>query len=180
LDTLENIIWMKKFDFNKSEEFKLGEDTTWIKAILVELEEQLEHEKEETFESSIETSLKITRKTNSMLKEHFIVSGHLEASFMVSCVRCLENTAQHISKDFHACFIDNSLEKEPEYEDALSVYCEGKEMDLYFFENGKVNLGQLIHEQIFVEKEDLPLHDENCQGLCPTCGVNLNEEKCPH
>src|SRR3989339_97933 len=36
----------------------------------------------------------------------------------------------------------------------------------------------LINEQLFLNIPQFPLHDENCRGLCPICGTNLNHDSC--
>ena len=41
-----------------------------------------------------------------------------------------------------------------------------------------VDLESLLREQIILMLPLKPLCDENCKGLCPHCGANLNREKC--
>jgi uncharacterized protein len=39
-------------------------------------------------------------------------------------------------------------------------------------------LEPLIREQVLLALPTRPLCDENCRGLCPSCGVDLNEKAC--
>ena len=43
-----------------------------------------------------------------------------------------------------------------------------------FYENDEIDLGQLMREQFYLALPMKPLCSEDCQGLCPVCGTNLN------
>lgn len=56
----------------------------------------------------------------------------------------------------------------------------GEEEDPSFFyaEGGILELGELLEETFLLEMETRSLCKEDCKGLCPYCGVDLNHEKC--
>jgi DUF177 domain-containing protein len=39
-------------------------------------------------------------------------------------------------------------------------------------------LTPLVREQVLLALTDRPLCREDCRGLCPQCGANLNEKVC--
>ena len=41
-----------------------------------------------------------------------------------------------------------------------------------------IAVSQLVREQIYLALPMKPLHREDCKGLCPSCGTNLNESTC--
>ncbi|MFQ5355831.1 MAG: DUF177 domain-containing protein [Mariprofundaceae bacterium] len=43
---------------------------------------------------------------------------------------------------------------------------------------GKVNLLDVLREDIWLALELFPLCRPDCRGLCPQCGENMNEEHC--
>jgi uncharacterized protein len=44
---------------------------------------------------------------------------------------------------------------------------------------GKViDLDPIVREQILLELPEYPVCDEQCKGLCPVCGANLNDREC--
>ena len=43
-----------------------------------------------------------------------------------------------------------------------------------FYENDEIDLGQLMHEQFYLALPMKPLCSDDCHGLCPICGTNLN------
>ena len=43
---------------------------------------------------------------------------------------------------------------------------------------GELDLKEAIREEVILSQTLLVLCDPDCKGLCPQCGVNLNEESC--
>ncbi len=41
-----------------------------------------------------------------------------------------------------------------------------------------VDLGEEIRQELLLAVSSIVLCKEDCKGLCPSCGVNLNNEKC--
>jgi len=52
------------------------------------------------------------------------------------------------------------------------------EMESNFFEGGEIHLSEIACEQIFLEIPYQPLCNEECKGLCPVCGKDLNFSSC--
>ena len=53
-----------------------------------------------------------------------------------------------------------------------------QELDTAFYQDGVIDLRQLVREQIFLMLPMKPLCQESCAGLCPVCGTNLNTGSC--
>jgi uncharacterized protein len=47
-----------------------------------------------------------------------------------------------------------------------------------FYENDQIDLGQLMQEQLYLSLPMKPLCSDDCKGLCPLCGTNLNRGTC--
>lgn len=43
---------------------------------------------------------------------------------------------------------------------------------------GELNLAEAIREEVILTQSTLAVCRPECRGLCPRCGVNLNEEEC--
>lgn len=178
--TIDPIINLKNFPSTGEEEFSLNTDINWIKELIVEVMDELGTSSEDaTNAPKLEVDLLIKRKMSTLLKDHLVIKGIITGEFHAPCIRCLEDTFQEVEGKFSSCFVNSVLEKQPEFEDTSHVY-DQEELELYFHEKGKVNLKELIHEQLFLLVEPLPLHDENCLGLCQVCGINKNTETCEH
>ncbi len=87
--------------------------------------------------------------------DSFVFSGNLKGKLVLECSRCL--------KPFPYSF-DIEINKEIEEKDIE---------DLKHFD-----LNQMLNEDIFMTVPIKPLCSEDCEGICPECGQNLNEEEC--
>ena len=47
-----------------------------------------------------------------------------------------------------------------------------------FYENEEIDLGHLMREQFCLSLPMKPLCQQDCRGLCPVCGTNLNRSGC--
>ncbi len=100
------------------------------------------------------------------------ISGQLQGSAVMTCGRCLDEITEDISHPFsYDCLPQEAIveEKEELTEDALGIcYYSGEEIDIT----------ALVHEQVALALPMRPLCKEDCKGLCPECGANLNKGDC--
>ena len=104
-----------------------------------------------------------------------VVSGVLEFTARLDCSRCLNEFSQDIAQTLELCYSpgsdaaftkDKTVELTP---DALtSVQFRGTEIDLW----------PEIREAVLLALPLKPLCREDCPGLCPECGKDLNLGKC--
>lgn len=89
--------------------------------------------------------------------------GTVEAPWHGVCRRC-SNPVLGVSRvGVDERFVDT---RGPEDEDA------------YLIEDDFVDLAPLVHDAIFLDLPLAPLCREDCQGLCPYCGIDRNEATC--
>lgn len=181
---LQNTIQLKDYSLGQEEHYDLDTKTEWIKNILTEIENEIDPElKDEDLEASTLTvHFEMLRQDNDdELGDHLMVRGNFQADFQCHCVRCLKVMKQQVDQDFAYCYLPPYMEEHEAFKDATDVYCEGEEMDLHFYDKkGKMDLSEIIYEQIQLNMDPLPLHSEDCKGLCGYCGVDLNKESCKH
>ena len=79
------------------------------------------------------------------------------------CSRCLEPVAIPVSAELDALF-----DRQPDPEDP----------DLYSFEASTVELTDAVRDALLLELPLRILCAEDCKGLCPVCGINLNKGTC--
>lgn len=176
---LESQIRINRFGSNQESLFKLDTTTDWVAELLEEMQESLDQE-DRPEGAALGLDIALASKENTALGEHFVVKGRFYGTYHTACVRCLIPTTLQLDNQFACCFLPDHLEKAPEYEETAEVFCDEQSMDLYFSRpRGVIDLKELIHEQIFMTLDPLPLHREDCKGLCMTCGINLNTEECP-
>jgi uncharacterized protein len=99
--------------------------------------------------------------------------GRLDARLELCCSRCLEPFAFDVGEAFDLLYVpqsENAGEGEVEVED------EG--LNVAFYRDDHIDLGQLMREQFYLLLPMKPLCSEACRGLCPVCGTNLNTGTC--
>ncbi len=102
--------------------------------------------------------------------ESISASGKTHADLRLECVRCLEPVSFSISSDFKFVFQKNRPESMNDDEDETLIWLDRS--------GDKVDLGKEIKDYILLEMPLNPLCKTSCEGLCPTCGENLNLTQC--
>uniref|UniRef100_A0A831TZ87 DUF177 domain-containing protein n=1 Tax=Geobacter metallireducens TaxID=28232 RepID=A0A831TZ87_GEOME len=105
---------------------------------------------------------------------HIRVKGEVAVRMRFACSRCLVPFESEISSVFTMFYTRGNQiatdedEVELAEEDLVSVSYDGDEIDF----------APEIAEQVIMELPLKPLCSEDCQGLCATCGADLNEGDC--
>ncbi len=97
--------------------------------------------------------------------------GHLDGVVNGCCGRCLRYYSIPLKKDF-----DFVLTPEPPPGKSREINWD--EMGLSYYSSDEIDLSPFIREQVLLALPMGLLCDEGCQGLCSSCGVNLNHESC--
>lgn len=160
---LDATIAVNKYSVDIIEEYELDSSCPWVNDLMVELEEENDDEAEFP-KAELKIAAKITKKTNSLLKDHLIVRAQLKAHFHVPCGRCLYPIAEELNLDLAAAFLHESQQKLPEYAEATTVYADGQEMELYFTQKGMADVKEFIHEQVYIEVTPFPRCDGECKN----------------
>ena len=74
------------------------------------------------------------------------------------------------------CLEDARLPLNAELKTVLTL--ESSEDDSVSVEGGKIDLDKTAYDALVLALPTKILCREDCKGLCPTCGKNLNEEAC--
>jgi uncharacterized protein len=106
-------------------------------------------------------------------KQQFRLTGRVKTMLELPCSRCLEPYTLPVDQTF-------DLRYQPHAQNAGEGEREIEEDDLTtaFYENDEIDLGQLIREQFYLALPMKPLCGDDCKGLCPVCGANLNRDAC--
>ena len=123
-------------------------------------------------------NMKLIRPVNVVLSldkqaDNIRVTGKIEGSLEVDCHRCLRTFSFPLNEDVDIFLIEE--ERTPE-EDEKEL--EVEDLTYEFFDGEVIEIDQLIAEQIFLALPVKVLCSEDCKGICPNCGANLNEEAC--
>lgn len=92
------------------------------------------------------------------------VDGEITYAFTACCARCLSTVRAERKIDYDELF--------------LSEFSLKKDDDCYVYTRDKIDLKQMVNEFILTDLPFAVYCSEDCKGLCPTCGKNLNDGEC--
>ena len=98
-------------------------------------------------------------------------AGSLKTRTGAICARCAEEFDADTDRPFRFVLSPKSIGY-----DADNLRAEDLEFSLY--EGTEVDLAPLIREQVLLALPTRPLCRDDCRGLCPKCGINLNRSTC--
>jgi uncharacterized protein len=98
--------------------------------------------------------------------------GEIGAVATAACARCAEEFRIAKERAFR-CVLSP---KAAGYDAETDLRADDLEFSLY--EGDEVDLTPLIREQVILALVERPLCREDCRGLCPHCGANLNQSAC--
>ena len=100
------------------------------------------------------------------------IKGSLSLSLAIYCSRCLEDVILPVGGDFAYTLVP----EKPETKEDLELTAE--ELEISYYQGDFIDLQPIICEQIILQIPIKPLCSEDCKGLCPHCGTNLNAAAC--
>jgi uncharacterized protein len=101
------------------------------------------------------------------------IQGQLTTSLESFCARCLEPLTQDVKREFDLLYRPQGADAG---RDELSVT--DAEAEISYYEGEGILLDDVIREQILLAVPIKITCNEDCKGLCPHCGKNLNQETC--
>jgi uncharacterized protein len=100
------------------------------------------------------------------------IKGKLSAIINSYCSRCLENVSVPIGDDFAYSLVPVKAETREDLE------LTAEELEISRYQGDFIDLTAIICEQIILHIPIKILCKEECSGLCPRCGINLNRSSC--
>ena len=106
-------------------------------------------------------------------KEKFRLAGTARTELELGCSRCLEPFRMPVNSSFDLRYLpaaEMSTEDEREVQE--------EDVETSYYRDDQIDLNELLREQFYLELPMKPLCSEDCRGLCPQCGTNLNTGTC--
>ncbi len=95
------------------------------------------------------------------VNDGIVAVGTVRAPWVGECRRCLEPAGGEVAAEVHEVY-----ERDP---------VEGETRQL---RDATVDLTDLARDAVLLELPIAPLCDDDCAGLCPTCGIDRNQRDC--
>lgn len=114
------------------------------------------------------TPVSIIGRAQSVVSGEVVVLVRVEAELSQECRRCLKPVESRMEEVFDLVF--SPVDKTGEPVDETTRILSDTALDL--------DLAEAIREEVVLSQSLLLLCKPDCKGLCPRCGINLNEERC--
>ncbi len=95
-----------------------------------------------------------------------LVEGDFEAQIQTTCVRCLTGCQQKLHSTYQELYAFSRTQV--------------TDSGLVLPDNANIDLATLTAEYLLIEIPISPLCKPDCKGLCPECGIDLNQSSCEH
>lgn len=93
-----------------------------------------------------------------------VLDGTVSSKLALCCDRCLSSYEQEKTVTLHSLLADHLEDEEND--------------EIILLEGTCLNIEDVATTAFMLEMDTKTLCSEDCLGLCPTCGVNLNESAC--
>jgi uncharacterized protein len=104
--------------------------------------------------------------------QDFLLQGQLTGDLQTTCSRCLEPATLTLDVPVAVVYVEQGSKQPEQDDDELDA------PDVLTFENGVIDLGPEIRDEILLAIPVSVLCRPDCAGLCPVCGGNRNQNPC--
>jgi len=96
-----------------------------------------------------------------------VASGTASVNVQATCSRCLREFELPVRAPIEGFYVRPGADHD---------FPEDQEVEL--IHDRSIDLYPAVHAAVVLELPFAPLHDPDCAGICPTCGVDRNETPC--
>jgi DUF177 domain-containing protein len=127
------------------------------------------------------TALKTTGRAQLVQEQHgkhriikdIRLDGELSTSLELVCARCLEPVIEKVGRKFDLLYRPQGADAGKEEMSVTTA-----EAEVSYYQGEGLLLEDVIREQVLLAVPLKAICREDCKGMCPYCGKNLNFELC--
>jgi uncharacterized protein len=110
---------------------------------------------------------------------HAFASGTFSGHLVVACSRCVGEVRIPIEEKLRVTFMPpGEMPSEDDEPSDEGAEVREEDLDVFPFDGEKLDLEPLFREQFILAIPFAPVCREDCKGLCPQCGTDLNSGTC--
>lgn len=103
-----------------------------------------------------------------------VANGTLSVRAVGACARCLADSEVTLTARVDELWVRRTIEDRPKVEDEEDI----EPTIAHQLTGQTIELGEVFRDILLAELPDRFLCAEDCRGLCPHCGTNLNAGEC--
>jgi uncharacterized protein len=101
------------------------------------------------------------------------VVGNVATKLEIPCARCLDPVPYTVDRSFELLFRPQSVNAGPD-----EAEMQDKDAEIAYYQGDGVALEEILREQILLALPIKAVCRDECKGMCPQCGKNLNTGEC--
>ena len=101
------------------------------------------------------------------------LTGDFSTTLELACARCLEPVVHKVARHFDLLYRPQGADAGQE-----EISVTATEAEIGYYQGDGVLLEDVLREQVLLAVPLKTICREDCKGLCPQCGKNLNVEQC--
>jgi uncharacterized protein len=114
-----------------------------------------------------DTAVRVTGRLSATGTGQFYWHGHISGDVTAPCRRCLAKSHAHVEDESHVIFAEVA-DEDLDDPDVYPIDANDRELDLR----------PAIREEWLLAQPRFIVCRDECKGLCPRCGADLNEGEC--
>jgi len=99
--------------------------------------------------------------------------GRMATQVEALCARCLDPVVHNVDREFDLLYRPQGVDRRGE-----EVSISQAETEIGYYQGEGLLLEDALREQVLLATPVKTVCRDDCKGLCPTCGRNLNQEQC--
>ncbi len=104
------------------------------------------------------------------------VRGRLDGALDTECGRCLEPYGVPVRQELDLFYLPRIVAEPQEQEEEVEL--SDRDVVVGYYDGHRLDLGEVMREQIVLGLPLKPLCREDCRGRCPSCGQDRNQRLC--
>lgn len=97
----------------------------------------------------------------------------IKATLKQACVRCNKLDESDLEINVNDLLVD--VADSPKDDE---IILGSDDLNVVFYDKGQIDVDHLVLESVWAELDSSHLCNDDCRGLCPICGKNLNDGDC--
>jgi len=116
--------------------------------------------------------------------QRFRLKGRVQATLELTCGRCAEPFQLPIDSEVDLTYVPDPLSSQtPAHHGAHAkgtdeIELNDEDLTTAYYRDHMLDFAEMLREQFYLALPMRPLCREDCKGLCPHCGMNLNTGTC--
>lgn len=113
---------------------------------------------------SVMAPIQVIMDLKKLENDDYLANGTITTTLTIPCNRCMDNVINEVKTSFTKEFKTNPHE--------------GDEEDHEYLSGAVLDLEKMVLDEVYMNVPMKVLCSEDCEGICKSCGINLNHASC--